>query len=453
MGQVSGIAALDCRPFLRTLAASAICVLLAAALSGEAFATTPAGASIRSAQIFARDEHWQRVAPRAPRDEQAEIRAHFAAVRQALTRDTETSLDTAVARFEDAYQLSLTPDNRAALRNRLAARRDLQLERLQDYALAGSFPLNRHYAGEARPIFVDARGTHCAVGHLMALDGREADVLAIARATPNVLVREVARGPLVSWVLASGLVQEEAALIQPAYFPPSPAAATNLGALIVSGGSLDRNGFRYENFAFSASGTGGAATPGAAQFGLVYGWPPTAPGVFCPGGSSCAPTPDTFWFGVFQSPTAFGYLYTGANQTITIAINYDVVALAADLGIGGTRTFASSLYGGFMNYGSPSGPTASLSTTLESDGLDRLVLDLPSTSAYTFEPSGSLGFAAPATSAHVQHTIQFSNGTSFGSFDSTILRATIVPLPGTIGLLGLSLVVISRFGRRALRRK
>ena len=90
------------------------------------------------------------------------------------------------------------------------------------------------------------------------------------------LVREVTDGPLVSWLLTSGLIQEEAALIQPAYYPPSSGGAMPLSDLVVPGASLDRDGFRYEHFGFSASSTGGAVTPTIAQFGLFYGWPPVA---------------------------------------------------------------------------------------------------------------------------------------------------------------------------------
>jgi hypothetical protein len=80
----------------------------------------------------------------------------------------------------------------------------------------------------------------------MALDGWEAEVIALARATPNVLVRDVDDGPLVVWLLTSGLTQEEAALIQPGYYPPTGDAVA-LSALIVPGASLDRDGYRYEN--------------------------------------------------------------------------------------------------------------------------------------------------------------------------------------------------------------
>ncbi|MEO7387343.1 MAG: hypothetical protein ABIX37_10440 [Gammaproteobacteria bacterium] len=397
--------------------------------------------AIRAAQLFEADGHWQSVAPRSPREEQAEIRAHFVAVERLLVESAAVSLDTAVARFEHAGALPLDAASRDELRSQLATRRSVQLERLRGYSRAGSFPLNRHYVGEARPIFVDASGTHCAVGHLMAMDGLEREVNAIARAKPSVLVREVNDGPLVSWVLTSGLTQEEAALIQPAYYP-NTGDATKLSDLIVPGASMDLNGFRYENFAFSSSSTGGATTPTAGQVGLVYGWPPvaTASG-FCGGYSAtCVPRPNTLWISAYESPSNFGYLSTGRNQTITFDIEYDVVALTDGMAIGGTRTFANLLYGGFQTIGG----VATLTTALDSGVLGELALSFTQ-----FIGSGdqSILFAAPVDQMHVRHRVQLGAGASFGSFDSQLLSP--VPAPGSMGLLALSVGVLLRRVRRA----
>lgn len=409
------------------------------AVPGNGFASVPDSEYTRSAQSFANHNRWDRVTGRSADVEQAEIRTHFANVRRILADDTPASLDTAVTRFEMAYGLSLTSAGRAELRSRLSARRSLQADRLDHYASVGRFPLNRHYADEARPIFVDAQGTHCAVGHLMALDGREAEVLALARSRPNVLVREVDGGPLVAWVLSSGLTQEEAALIQPAYYPPSTAEATTLSTLVVPGTTYDRNGFRYANFAFSAASTGGAAAPSAAQLGLVYGWPTTPAPFQC--GGNCEPTPDTLWFGYFDTPAFFSHLQTTPGQSITIDIAYDVAAVAPGLAIGGTRTFASSLYGGFIDWYYPLGSdNASLSTTLDSDVLETLVLDFPSAAN---EVSGTALLVEPAATARVRHRFRIADGAAFSSFNSVTV-ATTVPLPGSVGLLGFALAVLWR---------
>ena len=387
---------------------------------------------IRSAQLFAREGRWESVAPRSAPEEQAEIRAHFAAVSQILVRAKPASLQIAAARFEQAYGVTLTRLQMSELLARLAARRAVQLQRLADYASAGRFPLNRHYQSEARPIFVDERGTHCAVGYLMAMDGWETEVLAIARTKPNVLVREVGDGPLVDWVLTSGLIQEEAALIQPGYYPPST-AATNLSDLVVPGASLDRDGFRYENFAFSASSTGGAATPLVSEFALVHGWPPAAtePGIFC--GSyepRCVPSEDTLWFGHYSSQPVWsgtwGSLVALNGQSINLMIEYDVVSLAAGLTARGAETFAGGFYGGFSM---DDDGQASVTTTVDGGVSGLLELLLINPFPYVQSAYASALFDTPANQMHVQHSIQIANGAEFLAFDAVTLRA--VPLPGT----------------------
>jgi hypothetical protein len=109
------------------------------------------------------------------------------------------------------------PADRASWKKQLAASREQQIERLRAYRRAGKFPRNRLVEKQRVPIFVDDQGTPCAVASLMIEDGRRADVLAIARANNLVRVMEVHEGPLVDWLLRSGLLQEEAALIQPSY--------------------------------------------------------------------------------------------------------------------------------------------------------------------------------------------------------------------------------------------
>jgi hypothetical protein len=281
----------------------------------------------------------------------------------------------------------------------------------------------------------------------MALDGWEAEVIALARATPNVLVRDVDDGPLVVWLLTSGLTQEEAALIQPGYYPPTGDAVA-LSALIVPGASLDRDGYRYENFAFSASSTGGAAAPTAAQMGLSYGWPPvsTSPGNFCFGLSpGCVLRPDTLWFGVFGSPTLLGgSLWAGTNESISFNIDYDVVALAAGLAVGGTETFfIAPYYGGFQNLLPGSG---SIANTLDNGVLGSLVLDYPPLSFGNRDESILL--AAPVERVRVRHSVQIANGQGLSGFDSVVLRAAAVPLPGSVGLLALSFAILGRCIRR-----
>lgn len=106
--------------------------------------------------------------------------------------------------------------SREVWRARLDAARTRQIERLKAYAEAGRFPRNHRIFGRV-PIFVDDDGATCAVAHLMTLDGRGAAVKAISAADNYIYVEDARAGPLVDWVLFSGLLIEEAALIQPGY--------------------------------------------------------------------------------------------------------------------------------------------------------------------------------------------------------------------------------------------
>jgi hypothetical protein len=152
--------------------------------------------------------------------------------------------------------------------------------------------------------------------------------------------------------------------------------------------------------------------------------------------------PDTLWFGVYASGSSFGYLNTGPDQSITIDVAYDVTALTADRAIGGHQIYASSYYGGFFTgyLG-----VASLSTTLDDDVLNMLVLDYAS----GIDPGQQSSLlAAPADRVRVHHKVEFANGSAFGGFNAVTLQATVVPAPGSVGLLALSLTVLGGYGRR-----
>lgn len=113
---------------------------------------------------------------------------------------------------------------RGEVRKALGIARKRQIERLRAYRTAGRFPRGKSLWAEQighrtlrEPLFVDESGTPCAVGYLMQRAGWTTEVAAIAAATPGVHVEEVTSGPIVDWVLRSGLTQDEATLIQPDY--------------------------------------------------------------------------------------------------------------------------------------------------------------------------------------------------------------------------------------------
>ena len=116
-----------------------------------------------------------------------------------------------------------------------AWRRAVTLWALARYAWRGRFPHNPA-PGTRHPIFRDARGTPCAVGHLLAAQGHGARVDAVAAHHNFARVPELARAPWVGpTLLALGLTVEEAARVQPSYpGDPSPgpdAIAPYMGTL------------------------------------------------------------------------------------------------------------------------------------------------------------------------------------------------------------------------------
>lgn len=97
--------------------------------------------------------------------------------------------------------------------------RCLLLDALREYREEGVFPEN-HRRRCNTPVFVDEKGTHCAVGHLLALTGHGALVEKIATERNLATVFELASEPeLLAWLEATGLTLDEAALIQPGYAP------------------------------------------------------------------------------------------------------------------------------------------------------------------------------------------------------------------------------------------
>jgi hypothetical protein len=102
---------------------------------------------------------------------------------------------------------------RAHVRADLAARRARQIERLGEYAAQREFPHN--YAGPTSAhIFRDDAGRLCAVADLVHRDGRDDLVDATVHEHNDLAIADVRGGPMLDWVLASGLTQEELARIQ-----------------------------------------------------------------------------------------------------------------------------------------------------------------------------------------------------------------------------------------------
>jgi hypothetical protein len=99
------------------------------------------------------------------------------------------------------------------LRDKLAARRNEQIARLEQYAAAGRFPQNLTQPTPSHQL-KDANGTYCAVANLAVLDGWVDEIDAESKTNNALLFGDVKDGKLYAWILGSGLTQEEIAEIQ-----------------------------------------------------------------------------------------------------------------------------------------------------------------------------------------------------------------------------------------------
>src|SRR5579859_3636996 len=104
------------------------------------------------------------------------------------------------------------PD-RTVLRARLADHRAKQIAHLHAYGEKRQFPLNVTNVPNFHS-FCDAKGRLCAVANLLETDGRHDLVEATARENNALAVADVHGGPIMDWILTSGLTQEELVRVQ-----------------------------------------------------------------------------------------------------------------------------------------------------------------------------------------------------------------------------------------------
>lgn len=108
--------------------------------------------------------------------------------------------------------------SREQVREALAKRRAVQLERLRAYRKRMVFPRNR-ISPQIINVFRDENGLLCAVANLIFLDGDKKLVEDTAKTNNTVKMGTLESGALFEWILASGFTIEEIAAIQ---LPDSP---------------------------------------------------------------------------------------------------------------------------------------------------------------------------------------------------------------------------------------
>jgi hypothetical protein len=109
------------------------------------------------------------------------------------------------------------PDRRGELRLRLAAQREVQIERLRSYRQAGVFPRQRVEPSRLVNVLVDDEGHLCAVASLMEHEGLGHLVRLTAVHSNQLQMADVKDGPFLEWILGSGLTQEEIVRVQMPY--------------------------------------------------------------------------------------------------------------------------------------------------------------------------------------------------------------------------------------------
>jgi len=105
--------------------------------------------------------------------------------------------------------------DRAQLRAKLAARRQVVLERFLAYRDARVYPVNNQLPGGGQQhVWLDQYGNLCAAATLISGDwGRDVTVR-IGQTDNQLKLADVKRGPVADWILTSGLTHHEIVAIQ-----------------------------------------------------------------------------------------------------------------------------------------------------------------------------------------------------------------------------------------------
>jgi hypothetical protein len=117
-----------------------------------------------------------------------------------------------------ADSMMRVPVTRASVRAMLIQNRAANLARFRAYQQMGSFPSNV-YTGSALNVWRDEAGKLCAAATIIRASGETALVDRIAEDDNFIRLANVTSGPMLDWILTSGLTQAELALIQRPFMP------------------------------------------------------------------------------------------------------------------------------------------------------------------------------------------------------------------------------------------
>ncbi len=107
-----------------------------------------------------------------------------------------------------------TKIDRAALRTKLAERRAATFANFLAYRDARVYPVNELPGGGFRHVWVDGTGNLCAAATLISKDwGRDA-AIRVGKANTEIKLADVKSGPVLEWMLTSGMTRAELVAIQ-----------------------------------------------------------------------------------------------------------------------------------------------------------------------------------------------------------------------------------------------
>lgn len=125
--------------------------------------------------------------------------------------------DASASDVPDASAVRL---DRAAIRAKLATARAANLARFRVYQKKGTFPNNTFTDGKLN-VWLDQFGNLCAAATIINLSGQTDLVQRTADQHNFIRLADVTQGPLMDWILTSGLTQAEIAAIQEPMMPVS----------------------------------------------------------------------------------------------------------------------------------------------------------------------------------------------------------------------------------------
>ena len=363
--------------------------------------TWPSDERLRSAALV-RTMPQQASRPLSIRQERESLHRHFEAVIEILIANTDISLIQALDRLERASGQRWSLAQRQRQYQLLLDRRMQNIKFLVAYQGREIFPRNESDRSCPQPIFIDRHDIACAVGYLMRCSGLDAEVQAIALLGNHVYVPDVVEGALVSWVLQSGLTQEEAALIQPTYYiPPHPHTPW---ASLLSGDTLTQGPIRYENFELSANGTGRLPDPK-----LVYAsaHPVYASTYLGEHGAQSNNSTNWLWLGGLQ-PFQFGQ--PDRDASISILFAYDAVAIDSQKMFDGF--FLTTRSGGFENFYNHGNISMESEIIFNGQSLGTVFLDPEN---FAHGASSSLLFDDPKSRLRVETSVALTDPAKFSA--------------------------------------